>query len=76
MALLTDDIHKWSILWAENTNFKTPHLSYNMDVEFPAARSVSLPRYMLQVSGLPTLPFAMTYTTRSQHSYKGMYGKY
>ena len=33
--VLTDDIHKWSILWAENTNFKTPHLSSNMDVEFP-----------------------------------------
>ena len=31
-TLCTDDIHKWWILLAENTKFKTPYLS-NMEVE-------------------------------------------
>ena len=40
------------------------------------ARSVSLPRYKLKVSGYPRHRARWRRTTCSPHSYKGMYGKY
>ena len=45
--VLTHDIHTWLILWLQNTS---PFIQHGRRIP---ARSVSLPRYMLQVSGYP-----------------------